>query len=270
MRNRMRDFAQRRTLRAGGAGVLAEDVREPGARHVAAAGIEKELRDGCRAANGEPGAEGVADLLPQQKRALLAPLAAHADLDIPPVEAHVVEVQADELGDPQPAGEAQVEHGAVTNPEARRGVRRVEDGTGVRRRQMPHQARVGAVYGDGEDAADLVERGRDAVLEKAHEGADGGEPRVAGAGTVAPFVLKMVEEREHEGRVEIRIESLRRHGLPFSALCVVSAPLPGLATRLYEYFGELGCDVLDRLTFNPREAIAHLAVARRSESAPPA
>src|SRR5207245_10808968 len=120
--------AEGRTLRAGGGGVRAEDVREPGARHVAAASIEKELWHGCRAANGEPGAEGGADLLPQQERALLAPLAAHADLDIPPVEAHVVEAQADEFGDPQPAGEAQVEHGAVPNPEAGRGGRRVEDG----------------------------------------------------------------------------------------------------------------------------------------------
>ena len=68
---------------------------------------------------------------------------------------------------------------------------------------MPHQACVGAVHGDGEDAADLVERGRDAVLEKAHEGADGSEPRVAGAGAVPPRLLKMIEEREHEGRVEV-------------------------------------------------------------------
>jgi uncharacterized protein len=40
------------------------------------------------------------------------------------------------------------------------------------------------------------------------------------------------------------IETLRRHGLPFSALCVVSRPAPGLATDLYDYFLELGCDVL--------------------------
>src|SRR5947208_14962382 len=44
---------------------------------------------------------------------------------------------------------------------------------------------------------------REAVLEKAHEGADGGEPRVARAGAVAPLVLEMVEEREHEGRVAV-------------------------------------------------------------------
>jgi uncharacterized protein len=40
------------------------------------------------------------------------------------------------------------------------------------------------------------------------------------------------------------VEALRRHGIPFSALCVVGRPEPGLAAELYEYFLELGCDVL--------------------------
>jgi uncharacterized protein len=40
------------------------------------------------------------------------------------------------------------------------------------------------------------------------------------------------------------IETLKRHGVPFSALCVVARPRPGLAARLYEYFLDLGCDVL--------------------------
>jgi uncharacterized protein len=40
------------------------------------------------------------------------------------------------------------------------------------------------------------------------------------------------------------IAVLRRRGLPFSALCVVSDPKPGLAGRLYDFFGELGCEVL--------------------------
>lgn len=45
-------------------------------------------------------------------------------------------------------------------------------------------------------------------------------------------------------RIVRGIEALRRHGIPFSALCVVGRPSPGLATELYEYFLELGCDVL--------------------------
>ncbi|MDT4986883.1 MAG: uncharacterized protein QOI74_977 [Micromonosporaceae bacterium] len=40
------------------------------------------------------------------------------------------------------------------------------------------------------------------------------------------------------------IGALRRHGISFSALCVVSAPRPGLAAELYAYFLDLGCDVL--------------------------
>ncbi len=40
------------------------------------------------------------------------------------------------------------------------------------------------------------------------------------------------------------IETLRRRGIPFSALCVVGDPRPGAATELYDYFLELGCDVL--------------------------
>jgi uncharacterized protein len=44
--------------------------------------------------------------------------------------------------------------------------------------------------------------------------------------------------------IERGIATLRRHELPFSALCVVSAPRPGLAGELYAYFLELGCEVL--------------------------
>jgi len=40
------------------------------------------------------------------------------------------------------------------------------------------------------------------------------------------------------------VEALRRHGIEFSALCVVSDPSPGLATELYRFFLDLGCDVL--------------------------
>lgn len=38
--------------------------------------------------------------------------------------------------------------------------------------------------------------------------------------------------------------TLRRRGVPFSALAVVSAPQPGLAAELYAYFLDLGCEVL--------------------------
>jgi uncharacterized protein len=40
------------------------------------------------------------------------------------------------------------------------------------------------------------------------------------------------------------VEALRRNGLTFAALCVVSDPAPGLADELYAYFVDLGCQVL--------------------------
>ncbi|TDB77374.1 radical SAM protein [Micromonospora sp. KC721] len=45
-------------------------------------------------------------------------------------------------------------------------------------------------------------------------------------------------------RIVRGVEALRRHGLPFSALAVVSRPAPGFAAELYDYFLDLGCDVL--------------------------
>jgi uncharacterized protein len=45
-------------------------------------------------------------------------------------------------------------------------------------------------------------------------------------------------------RIVAGIDTLRRHGIPFSALCVVGRPEPGLAAELYDYFLELGCEVL--------------------------
>ncbi|TDC34269.1 radical SAM protein [Micromonospora sp. 15K316] len=45
-------------------------------------------------------------------------------------------------------------------------------------------------------------------------------------------------------RIVRGVAALRRRGLPFSALAVVSRPTPGLAAELYEYFLDLGCDVL--------------------------
>lgn len=37
------------------------------------------------------------------------------------------------------------------------------------------------------------------------------------------------------------VEALRRHGIRFAVICVVSDPTPELATELYQYFSELGC-----------------------------
>jgi uncharacterized protein len=45
-------------------------------------------------------------------------------------------------------------------------------------------------------------------------------------------------------RIVRGIDALRRHDIPFSALCVVGDPRPGVAEELYAYFLDLGCEVL--------------------------
>jgi uncharacterized protein len=45
-------------------------------------------------------------------------------------------------------------------------------------------------------------------------------------------------------RIVRGIDALKRHEIPFSALCVVGDPRPGVASELYSYFLGLGCEVL--------------------------
>jgi uncharacterized protein len=55
-------------------------------------------------------------------------------------------------------------------------------------------------------------------------------------------------------RIMRGIATLRRHDLPFAALCVVSDPRPGLAGQLYEFFLELGCYALG-INIEEREGV---------------
>jgi uncharacterized protein len=69
-------------------------------------------------------------------------------------------------------------------------------------------------------------------------------------------------------RIARGIDALRAAGVPFSALCVVSEPRPGLAADLYAYFLDLGCEVLG-INIEEREGVngrsnAHDAAAVRA------
>jgi uncharacterized protein len=50
------------------------------------------------------------------------------------------------------------------------------------------------------------------------------------------------------------VEALRRHGIAFAALCVVSEPSPQLARELYPFFLELGCYALG-INIEEREGV---------------
>ncbi|GAA2652528.1 cyclophane-forming radical SAM peptide maturase AmcB [Paractinoplanes durhamensis] len=55
-------------------------------------------------------------------------------------------------------------------------------------------------------------------------------------------------------RIRRGVEALHRHEIPFSALCVVGDPQPGVATELYDYFRTLGCEVLG-INIEEREGV---------------
>src|SRR5262245_11324192 len=61
------------------------------------------------------------------------------------------------------------------------------------------------------------------------------------------------------------IGALRRHGLGFAALCVVSDPRPGLAGELYEFFLELGCHALG-INVEEQEGVNTRPNAHREEA----
>lgn len=66
-------------------------------------------------------------------------------------------------------------------------------------------------------------------------------------------------------RIMKGVAALRRHGIGFSVLCVVSAPRPGLASRLYDYFLELGCDVLG-ISLEEHEGVNERSNARDEDT----
>jgi uncharacterized protein len=61
------------------------------------------------------------------------------------------------------------------------------------------------------------------------------------------------------------IHALRRHGIEFAALCVVSDPQPGLAHRLYEFFLDLGCYALG-INVEEQEGVNARSNAHSSEA----
>ena len=117
----------RRTLRSRLRHVLAQDVLEARSRHGRARRRDEQLRRGSVATDGEPRSDRVANLLPEQKGALLAPFAIQTHFDVAALEAHAIEAQADEFRDAEPSGDAKVEHRPITQPKPCRRVGCIEN-----------------------------------------------------------------------------------------------------------------------------------------------
>src|SRR5271157_554642 len=108
-----------------------------------------------------------------------------------PVQRNVRQRKSHQFGDAWSAGEAEMQHGAIPNAEARRQVRSVEDYPHLIRREVPHQRLVVALHWNGVDLHDLFQGRGDAELDVPHEGLDRRKPRVAGSCAVTTLLLDM-------------------------------------------------------------------------------
>src|SRR5258705_252713 len=101
------------------------------------------------------------------------------------------------------AHECELQHRPIANAEARRRIRCVEERALLLCTEMPDDAGVHLLRGNGPYSPHLVEHRGHPMLDELHEGPDGGQSGIARARRVAAFLLEMVEELEHQRRVEL-------------------------------------------------------------------
>jgi hypothetical protein len=111
--------------------------------------------------------------------------------------------QAGQLGDPQAGIEGHVQQGVVAAAGPGVPVRGGQQGVCLGSAEVAQLVALGFLGRDGQDPGD--EPGVLGVTQRrvAEEGADGGQPRVAGAHAVAPVLLQVIQEAGHERRVEV-------------------------------------------------------------------
>ena len=114
----------------------------------------------------------------------------------------VIETEPDEFGDAHPSGDRDVQHRAIAEA-AGAGIWSVDDRLCLLSSEVADEATGRALRRNREDPADLVERRGHAVLDVAEQRLDRCEPRVASHDPIASFALEMIEERHHQGRVQL-------------------------------------------------------------------
>jgi hypothetical protein len=126
------------------------------------------------------------------------------------LERQVAEPQADDLGNSQACGEAEVKHRTVANAIAGGRIGRVEDGLHLLASEIRHERTIGLLGWDGDKAPDLSEGRGDTVLDEPRKRLDRGEPRIAAAGRVAASGLEVLEKGENERRVDLLESEIHR------------------------------------------------------------
>ena len=184
---------ERRASLGGRTDVFVKHVLEARPRHRSTFGIDEQLRRSHRAAHAQPGADIAGGLFPERQASLLAALAAdhHARRS---AERDVFQQDADQLGDAQAAGEAEMHHRPIPHTRSCRQVGRVQDRAHLVHGQMADELLVVALDRNGLDLPHLLQRRWHMMLDVAHERLDGGEPQIAGGGAISPLPLDVREE----------------------------------------------------------------------------
>src|SRR5262245_35213533 len=96
-----------------------------------------------------------------------------------------------------------MKHRAVADPVTGRGAGRIHDRLHLVVRQVGHKPGIAPLERNRQDAANLIECGRLAVLQKPEEGPNRRQPDVARRGAVAARRLKLLEKGADQGGVEL-------------------------------------------------------------------
>ena len=182
--------------------MFAEDVLEAGTSHRRPVRINKQFGHAHRAAHRQPGPQVGGGFLPEWQGPLPPTLSVDTDTRRP-MQAQVGEWQRHQLGHAEAAGEAEVQHRAVTDTEAGGEVRGVEECPDLPHRQVLDERLIVTLLRNRVDLSDLGQRGADVAFDVVHEGLDRGEPRIAGRGAVAALVFEVREEVEDQRGIEL-------------------------------------------------------------------
>jgi len=165
--------------------------------------------------------------LPERDGAVLAPLAVEPEGG-GPVEENVVAAEPDRLGHARPGVVEDGEEDRVALAAPGGAIRCGEEGVDLLPGEVAEDGPVEALGGDGEDALGDGERGGVPKGGVPEERADRREAEVAGARAVAPGLLEVVEEREHDGGIEV-LDRERGRGTSGALLRETQEDLEGVA-----------------------------------------
>jgi hypothetical protein len=102
-----------------------------------------------------------------------------------------------------------MQHGAISNPEARRQIGSVEEGPHLDHREVAHQLLIMAFCRDRVDSPDLLQSGWNVELDVPHEGLDRREPGVPGRCGIAALLLDVDQVLEHQSGIDVLKAKLR-------------------------------------------------------------